>query len=238
MTIRVLFFGQLKDIADPAEVLWTVNEGATVATLFAELAERYPQLEGLAGSIAVARNQSFARPDDVLVEGDEIALLPPVSGGTQWLAHEATPEGHFFGITREPLDTEALKRRLVQGHDGAVAIFEGLVRNNTKGRPTLYLDYEAYEGMALKVMADLGRELAAEHGVSRIGLLHRLGRLEIGEASVVVCVTSPHREAAIAAAHAAINRLKRTVPIWKKEYFADGEVWVEGAWEEGVPRLA
>jgi molybdopterin synthase catalytic subunit len=237
MQVRVLVFGQLKDVAWNGELPMEVPEGATVESLFAELVERYPALEGLAGSIALARNQEFARPGDLLRDGDEIALLPPVSGGTGWLVKEETPEGHFFGITREVLDAGALNRKLVRGCDGALCTFEGLVRDNTKGRKTKYLDYEGYEGMALKVMRDLGLEIAAAHGVSRVGMIHRLGRLEIGEASVVVSVASPHREAAIAAAREGINRLKKTAPIWKKEYFEDGEVWVEGGWEEGIPRL-
>jgi MoaE-MoaD fusion protein len=240
MLVRILVFGQLKEIASPGErgeLTLEQPEGATVASLFAELVGRYPILEGLASSIAIARNQSFAQPDDLLADGDEIALLPPVSGGKDWIHCDESAEGHFFGITRDVLDTAALNKRLLQDCDGALCTFEGVVRNNTKGRATKFLDYEGYEAMAVKVMADLGKELAAKHKVSRIGMIHRLGRLGIGEASVVVSVASPHREAAIAAAHEGINRLKKTVPIWKKEYFEDGEVWVEGAWDDSVPRV-
>lgn len=236
MLVRILVFGQLKEIASPGELQLEVPAGATVASLFAELVGRYPGLEGLASSIAIARNQSFAQPDELLEDGDEIALLPPVSGGKDWILSEETPEGHFFGISRSVLDAAALNKKLLQDCDGALCTFEGVVRNNTKGRATKFLDYEGYESMAIKVMADLGKELAAKHKVSRIGMIHRLGRLDIGEASVVVSVASPHREAAIAAAHEGINRLKKTVPIWKKEHFADGEVWVEGAWEESIPK--
>lgn len=238
MQIRVLVFGQLKEITAPGELVLEQPAGATVASLFAELVARYPVLEGLAASIAIARNQAFAQPGDLLEDGDEIALLPPVSGGKDWVLCEETAEGHFFGITRAPLDSGALNKRLLQNCDGALCTFEGVVRDNTKGRATRYLDYEGYEAMAVKVMAELGKELAAKHKVSRIGMIHRLGRLEVGEASVVVSVASPHREAAIAAAHEGINRLKKTVPIWKKEYFADGEVWVEGAWDEAVPKAS
>ena len=112
--------------------------------------------------------------------------------------------------------------------------FEGVVRNNTKGRPTEFLDYECYEPMAVKTMAEIGRELAATHAISRIAMVHRLGRMQVGETSVAVMVTAPHRKPAFEAALEGINRLKRTVPIWKKEHFTDGEIWVEGEWDESV----
>jgi molybdopterin synthase catalytic subunit len=123
---------------------------------------------------------------------------------------------------------------LLQGLDGAIVNFEGVVRNNTKGRSTEYLDYECYEPMAIKTLAEIGRELAAAHAVSRIAMVHRLGRMQVGETSVAVIVTAPHRKAAFEAALDGINRLKRTVPIWKKEHFTDGEIWVEGEWDESV----
>lgn len=128
-----------------------------------------------------------------------------------------------------------MARQLLAATDGAFVNFEGVVRNNSKGRATRFLDYEGYEAMAIQVMARIGVEIAAAHAIGRIALVHRLGRLEIGETSVAVVVASPHRRAAFDAALEGINRLKTTVPIWKKEYFADGEVWVEGAWDESLP---
>jgi len=116
----------------------------------------------------------------------------------------------------------------------AVVVFEGVVRDNSAGRATRYLDYECYEPMAVKVMAAIGREIAAGFAISRIGMVHRLGRLEIGEASLVIVATAPHRKAAFEAALEAIDRLKRRAPIWKKEHFADGEVWVEGEWDAAL----
>jgi molybdopterin synthase catalytic subunit len=127
-----------------------------------------------------------------------------------------------------------LVARLQLPEDGAVVTFEGVTRNNTKGRATRYLEYECYQAMAIRVMAQIGLEIAHSGNISRIGMIHRLGRLGIGEASVVVVATSPHRKAAFDAALEGINRLKRTVPIWKKEFFADGEVWVEGEWDDSV----
>ena len=124
----------------------------------------------------------------------------------------------------------------MQGIDGAVVTFHGVVRNNTKGRSTLRLEYECYEEMAIRMMAQIGREIAAQFPISRIAIAHRLGTMEIGEASVLVVATSPHRRPAFDAALEGINRLKKTVPIWKKEFFADGEVWVEGEWDDNAPR--
>jgi molybdopterin synthase catalytic subunit len=187
-------------------------------------------------SIALARNQCFAGASERIADGDEIALLPPVSGGAQPWTHQLTeePGGHFFALTREPIDTRALAGRVLRGEDGAVVTFEGVVRNNTAGRRTLHLDYECYEPMAVKVMAGIGCEVARTYSIGRIAMVHRLGRLEVGETSVAIAVSAPHRKAAFDAALEGINRLKRTVPIWKKEHFADGAVWVEGAWDDSV----
>jgi molybdopterin synthase catalytic subunit len=125
-------------------------------------------------------------------------------------------------------------RKIQRPEDGAVVTFEGVVRNNTKGRATAYLDYECYEQMALAGMARIGQEVAAQFAIGRIGIAHRLGQLHIGEASVVVVASAPHRRPAFEAALEAIDRLKREVPIWKKEYFADGAVWVEGEWDQAL----
>jgi molybdopterin synthase catalytic subunit len=131
-------------------------------------------------------------------------------------------------LTRAPIDTRALVGELQRDEDGAVVVFEGVVRNHSKGRPTLFLEYEAYETMALAMMRQIAEDLGSRLPVDRIGMVHRLGRLEIGEASVVIVVTSEHRKAAFEACREAIDQLKRAVPIWKKEFFSDGAVWVEG----------
>jgi MoaE-MoaD fusion protein len=239
--IRVLFFGVLRDIVGLREDSIDIPEGGRVETVYELYAARFPRLRDVSSSIVLALNQQFSEPSATLADGDEVAFLPPVSGGSGLFLHEITdPEGHFFAITRDPIDGPALAKRLQQDHDGAIVTFDGVTRNNTKGRATRYLDYECYESMAIKMMAQIGREIAArttENGrISRIGIIHRLGRLEIGEASVVIVVTSPHRKAAFEGALDAINRLKRLVPIWKKEYFADGEVWVEGEWDDSVTK--
>jgi molybdopterin synthase catalytic subunit/molybdopterin converting factor small subunit len=234
--VQVLFFGMLKDITGLTRVDLEMVPGSQLQSVYDHYAARFPRLAGLSSSIVMAQNRQFAPRTAALSDGDEIALLPPVSGGTDTVyTHEIRdPEGHFFAITRQPIDERTVRRELLQGHDGAIVTFEGVVRDNTKGRKTRYLDYECYEGMAIEVMAQIGREIAASHSVSRIAMIHRLGRMEITEASVVVIVTSPHRKAAFDAALEGINRLKRTVPIWKKEYFEDGEVWVEGEWDASL----
>ena len=232
--IKVLFFGVLKDVTGLREDALEVAGGLTLRGVFDHYADRFPALKEMAGSIMLARNQEFGAAADAVENGDEIAFLPPVSGGS---AHEiATPEGHYFAITRGVIDAQAVKHRIQQGIDGAVVDFEGVVRNNTKGRATRYLDYECYEAMALKMMTQIGVEIAKAHSVSRIAIVHRLGKMAIGETSVAVVVASPHRGPAFAAALDGINRLKKLVPIWKKEYFADGEVWVEGEWDETLSK--
>jgi molybdopterin synthase catalytic subunit len=118
--------------------------------------------------------------------------------------------------------------------DGAVVVFEGVVRNNTKGRATKFLDYECYEPMALRTMRQIGLEIAKSHAITTIAMVHRLGRMEISEISVLIVVSAPHRKPAFDAAFEGINRLKKLVPIWKKEHFADGEVWVDGEWDDSV----
>lgn len=228
MRVRVLFFGVLKDIVGASEECLDVTPDSTIAGLFDAYSERFETLRDKRPSILFARNREFATPDTALAENDEVAFLPPVSGGSITATGAA---GHVFAITRDIIDSQALARTLQRPEDGAVVVFEGVVRDNTKGRPTIYLEYECYEPMALEQMTRIGHEIAAQFAVGRIGMVHRLGRLQIGEASVVVVATAPHRKPAFEAALEAINRLKREVPIWKKEYFADGAIWVDGEWD-------
>jgi len=235
---KVLFFGLLKDITGHSEEQIEIGEDETLAALFNRYADRFPRMREMSSSIVVACNHQFCERSTIVRDGDEVALLPPVSGGSNLpgYTHEIHDEerGNFFALTRTSIDTAGLARRLLRGEDGALVNFEGVVRNNTKGRATRFLDYECYEPMAVKVMAGIGREIADTQAIGRIAMVHRLGRMEIGETSVAVLVTAPHRKPAFEAALEGINRLKRLVPIWKKEYFADGEVWVEGEWDESL----
>ena len=235
MRVRVLFFGVLKDIVGASEDTVEFAGGGRLTAVFDHYARRFPKLRELGPSVVLALNQQFASPDAALSDGDEIAFLPPVSGGSGRYTQEISDaEGHFFALTRQPIDARELTARLLRGEDGAAVCFEGVTRNNTKGRATLYLEYECYEPMAVKTMAEIGRELARAYAIGRIGMVHRLGRLAISETSVAIAVTAPHRKPAFEAALEGINRLKRLVPIWKKEHFVDGEVWVDGEWDPSV----
>ncbi len=223
MQIKVLFFGRLREIAGCSEDFLELAEPASLGKVFEHYAKRFPSFTDLRSSIVMARNHEFSAATTLLQDQDEVALLPPVSGGS---------ERDWVELTRSPIDTAGLARRVAAHSDGAVLTFEGIVRDNTKGRKTLYLEYEGYEPMALKVMAELAESILGAHAIGRIAIVHRLGRMEIGEASVVIVVASPHRRAAYEASREAIDTLKRTVPIWKKEFFEDGEVWVEGEWDQ------
>lgn len=232
--MKILFFGQLKDIVGRAEDSLELAPGSDLGAVFAHYAEKFPKLESLRKSIVLASNQQFAEVSTPVAEGDEIAFLPPVSGGTGGYTRLVDEPGIFCAITREAIDVKPVIEKLLAGSDGAFVNFEGVVRNNTKGRATKFLDYECYEAMAIQTMAALAREIKAAHAIGAIALIHRLGRMEISETSVAVIACAPHRGPAFDAAREGINRLKKTVPIWKKEYFEDGEVWVEGEWDESI----
>lgn len=235
MQVRVLFFGVIREIVGQRETTVDLAEGASLATLLDDYSARFPRLRAMLPSVVVALNQQFSNPSASISDGDEIAFLPPVSGGAGCFTHEISdPAGHFYALTRDPIDAPSIARKILRPEDGAFVNFEGVARNNTKGRATRYLEYECYEPMAIKVMAEIGAEIAKSFPIGRIAMIHRLGRIEISESSVAVIVTAPHRKPAFEAALEGINRLKRTVPIWKKEFFADGEVWVDGEWDESV----
>ncbi len=236
MRINVLFFGMLKDIVGQTEDHVILEEGASIGQLYEIYAARLPRLAKHSSSILFSRNREFADRSELLQEGDEVAFLPPVSGGAPGRAEDSEgcsePET-VHRLTREPIDSRALVEELKRGKDGAVVVFEGIVRNHSRDRATLYLEYESYEPMALEKMREITAEVKRDFPVDRIGIVHRLGRLEIGEASVVIVVTSGHRREAFEACRYTIDRLKRIVPIWKKEFFADGAVWVEGEQASG-----
>ena len=232
MQIRILPFGVLKDWLSAATL--DLPEGATVGTLLDRLAAGQVP-ENTWRSIAVSVNAEYAGPAEVLRDGDEVGLLPPVSGGSDAPAGTARPAGDSIFLTRDPIDAAKLVKAAKAGEDGAVVIFDGIVRNNTRGRKTLHLDYEAYEEMALKQMNELAAQARERFSVRHVTIVHRLGRLAVGETSVLIVVASAHRGQAYDASRFLIDTLKKTVPIWKKETFVDGVVWADGEpFPEGV----
>jgi len=224
MRIKVLFFGQLKDIVGLEQEYLELSQGARVGDLFQGYGRRFPKLAEFQPSIAASVNQEYASWDAPLAAGDEVAFLPPVSGGQQ----QAAISEDIVQIVRAPIDSREITESLKAPEDGALAVFDGFVRNNFKGQPTQYLVYEAYEPMAYAKMREIGAQMRDKFPIHRLAIVHRLGRLEIGETSVLIAVSSPHRAAALDACRYGIDTLKRVVPIWKKEYFVGGSVWAEG----------
>jgi len=230
MQVRVLPFGVLKDWLGASPVTVELREGASVAELLQQISQgrSAPWLR----SIAVSVNAEFATAAHVLHEGDEVGLLPPVSGGAPRTADSADLKEEELpaaaALTREPIDAEKLIAPVKRGEDGAVLVFDGIVRNHSRGRQTLYLDYEAYEELALRQMRALVQEAVQRFGIRGAWIVHRLGRLWIGETSVLIVVASAHRAQAFEASRWLIDTLKKTVPIWKKETFVDGAVWAAG----------
>ncbi len=258
ISVRVLFFGAARDATACEEAELKLNPPHDSASAFAQLLTAYPELRRFGKSLLFAVNQEYAQPDREIFDGDELAVFPPVSGGSEnKLATETRSHGEdetvderaadagsaavssapgsqrdFFELTTDPIDVGAIARRVVLAECGATVTLDGYAREWTRGRRTLYLVYEAYAPMALREMKRLGEQAHEKFEIAHIGIVHRTGRLEIGETSVVIAVSAPHRRAAFEACEWVIRELKRTVPIWKKEFFEDGEVWVEG---EGAP---
>jgi MoaE-MoaD fusion protein len=195
--------------------------GATVEEVYLSLRERHPALEGDLRLIRPARNQSFADWSERVTDGDEVAFIPPVSGGSGPAA--------LIELTEGPLDARRLEAAVAHPGAGAICTFTGVVRDNARGEPVSHLEYEAYAGMAEAQMRGITDEIALRWPEARVAMAHRTGRLEIGEASVVISVSCPHRAEAIAACHWGIDRLKESVPIWKKEFARSGAFWIEGA---------
>jgi molybdopterin synthase catalytic subunit/molybdopterin converting factor small subunit len=251
MQIRILFFGVLKDLVGRSTDVVDFPEGVRLQDVLAHYVRQTPRLEPLLGALAFSVNQEYAGPERKLAAGDEVGLLPPVSGGAPASAgtedksngegenNDRRESNNEVRIVREAIATDAILAALKRPEDGAAVVFEGVVRDNTRGRRTLYLDYEAYEVMAQKQLESLATQTRERFAVRAVSIVHRLGRLEIGETSVLIVVASAHRGAAFEACRWIIDTLKKTVPIWKKEYFEDGAVWADGeAFPEEIQRAA
>lgn len=233
MQIRLRYFAMVREIVGQSRATLDVPEGATAGMVFERLVADYPRLQGTAKSVMLMVNQEYVSPDHQLAEGDELALIPPVSGG-------ANRPGAMFAVTSEPLDAREVERLVEDPATGAVVTFSGVVRNHARGRQVTALDYEAYEAAAEKMLARIGDEIEARWEIGKVAIVHRTGLLSIGEASVVIAVSSAHRDAAFEACRYAIERIKEIVPIWKKEIYADGEVWIgrEADYQREIGRLA
>jgi len=223
LTITILLFAGLAERANQREIQLTLPEQATVRDLLRAAAEQYPALSPLLGSCFVSLNHEYAAPDHVIQASDEIALLPPVSGG----------EEPLFSITTEPLSADKLIRLVSNPHAGAVLTFVGTVREFTHGQRTVYLSYEAYAPMAVEKMKQIAAEIEERWPGARVAMQHRIGDLQIEEIAVIVAVATPHRNESFEAGRYAIERLKQIVPIWKKEMWEDGSEWKghqQGPW--------
>ena len=213
----MLFFGVLKDLTARNSETLELPEGAVAGDVLRHYEHLVPVANGMFSSVAMSVNLEYSGPETPLHADDEIALLPPVSGGSPCAK-----------ITRDRIDAVAVVAEMKRGEDGACVVFEGVVRNHSRGRHTLFLEYEAYEPMALTELESLIAEVPKRFQIRNAAVIHRLGRLEIGETSVLIVVTSAHRAAAFEACRWLIDTLKKTVPIWKKEHFEDGAVWADG----------
>lgn len=220
MTITVRLFAAMADAAGARELTIELPEGATGRDLLSLLSQRYPKVAALAPSLRLAVNQEYVPWESPLRPDDEIAIIPPVSGG---VTDEAEP---FVEVTTEPLSADHYQQRVVAPTCGAVALFVGVVREFTGEKRTLSLKYEAYGEMAEREMTKIAREIQERWPGARVAIGHRIGELGIGEASVIVAVATPHRAAAFEAARFGIDTIKERVPIWKKEVWDDGETWV------------
>ena len=218
IAVRARLFARLRELAGTDTASLELPAGSTLSDVYDVLALAHPGLQPHREGVLVARNQEFSAWDAVVADGDEVAFIPPVSGGA----------GSRFELSPLPLDARRTEAAVAHKGAGAICTFTGVVRDNSRGRTVTHLEYEAYAEMATAQMRRIAEEIATRWPEARLAMAHRTGRLEVGEPSVVVSVSSPHRAEAIAACKWGIDRLKETVPIWKKEHAPDGTYWIEG----------
>lgn len=214
--MRLLLFAGLREAVGQKEVGLELEAGALLRDALALAAERFPAVGRYGDRLFVSLNERHAAPDTALQEGDEIALLPPMSGG-----------GGRSRLESAPLSMDALLEEVSGPDCGGIATFTGVVRNHSRGQQILHLEYEAYEPMALREMEAIVEQVQKRWPEVRVAIAHRVGRLEIGDAAVMIAAAAPHRAQAFEACRYAIDTLKQTVPIWKKEFAEGGAYWVE-----------
>lgn len=220
MNIHLRYFASIREATGKNEDTLTLPDEATVDDARSLLLERYPALRQTMQRAACAVNHRYVSPEARLNDGDEVVFIPPVGGGE--------PMEPVILITRDALDRSALIASVADPGVGGIVVFEGVVRDNARGKQVRYLEYDVYPEMAIAQIREIVAEAARRWGVERVAVAHRVGRLEIGEASVIIVVASPHRGEAFDACRYIIDALKTTVPIWKKEVATNGEEWVEG----------
>ena len=220
MNVRVVLFAKPRELVGQPQVELALPAGATPADAWSELSSRY-DLGPLPRSFRCAVNSEYAGWDDPLKDGDELAVIPPVSGGA------IGERRGLVAIREEALDPSAIAGRVRSDHDGALVVFEGVVRSQSRGKQVRALVYEAYGSMAQRQMEQLGEEARRRWPISELAIVHRTGTLQVGEVSVVIAVAAPHRGNAFDACEWLIDELKRTVPIWKKEIYTEGEAWID-----------
>jgi len=216
MLVSIRYFAAVREAANTSQETIDLPDGASVADALTMLTTLHPAVANHLAAAMVMVNRAYVGKDTVLRAGDELALIPPVSGGT----HKR------FVVQAEPLDARAVEALVDDPGTGAVVTFIGRVRDVARGQDVVSLDYEAYPEAAEEMMAQIASEIAATWGIEHVAIAHRTGLLGVGEASVVIAVSSPHRAEAFAACQYAIERLKEIVPVWKKEQYRDGAVWI------------
>jgi molybdopterin converting factor subunit 1 len=221
MRIRLRYFAMAREILGKGAEERDVDAEATAGSVLDDLVAETSRLAAMRGSVLLMVNQAYVGPEHKLSDGDELALIPPVSGG----AVDAPPAGRFV-VTEAALDPRTVEALVESRSAGAIVTFTGTVRDHARGRSVVALDYEAYPEAAEKMLAQIGDEIRERWGIERVAISHRTGYLTPGEASVVIAVASPHRGEAFAACAFAIERIKEIVPIWKKEHYTDGATWV------------
>jgi len=214
LRIRVRFFALYREVVGLKETTADLPDGSTPLDLWEGFTREYPRLASNRQQTRFAVNGEYVDAGTPLHDADEVVFIPPVGGGAD------------YEITPDPIDVNAVAESVRHDEDGGVVTFIGVVRNQNRGKQVVHLEYEAYDEMALGEMRKIGDEIRARWGLDHLRIVHRVGRTEIGEASVMIAVAAPHRDVAFEACRFAIDRLKETVPVWKKEIYTDGEVWL------------